>query len=72
VSTTKQKFENFMLYVGGDKLSWRCPGPIRETCGANVFHKVAPASDGCARYECNGCGTVWRGEQGADDVQLPQ
>ena len=60
-TTTTAKTENFMLYVGGDKLSWRCPGPVGDECAGNVFHKVEPLPDGTERYGCNSCGTVWRG-----------
>lgn len=42
-----------MLYVGGSKTSFSC-----YDCGANVFYKLDNN-----RYECNGCGTVYHGEE---------
>jgi predicted SprT family Zn-dependent metalloprotease len=38
---------NVMLKIGGK--SYRCP------CGANVFSRLTPITEGWLRYRCNGC-----------------
>jgi predicted SprT family Zn-dependent metalloprotease len=40
----------FLRFNGKDKPSYRC------ACGANVFSKLTPISEGWERYRCNGCG----------------
>ena len=47
--------ENFMLYVAGGKLSFKCnnevwPAPRKE-CRGNMFHKDAKGG-----FVCNSCG----------------
>jgi hypothetical protein len=54
---------NVMLYVGGDKRSWHCPGDGQYSCGCNVFTRCPPDADGNPRYQCNSCGTWWMGEK---------
>ena len=40
-----------MLKMNGkDKPAYRCD------CGANVFSRLTPISEGWQRYRCNGCG----------------
>lgn len=46
--------ENFMLYVDGSELSFRCD------CGGNVFQKVVAGKK--PKFRCNSCDAVYTGE----------
>jgi hypothetical protein len=39
----------FLRFNGPDKPAYRC------RCGANVFSRLTPISEGWQRYRCNGC-----------------
>jgi len=57
--------ENFMLYVAGGKLSFKCnnevwPAPRKE-CRGNVFHKDAKGG-----FVCNSCGARYVGSPATD------
>lgn len=51
--------KNHMIYAGGSKLSFHCPGDEEgRSCGCNVFRRL----DETPRYKCNACGSIFRAE----------
>lgn len=59
---TQAQSTSTMIFFGSQREnSFRCTGPVDGGgCGCNVFHKPDPKQPDL--YECNSCGTWWRGE----------